>query len=209
MTGVEARIRRGDVTLAFDTNAIIGFSGVDRRVTFGAFWTVCDDANRLRDETKEPVSISIVVPAVAHLEVLHDLRTAMSQRARAFDRARVERELGDKQVKVAPFHDDAATNASEVLHRWFPQAEAWRTAKKARCLEVLGLREAPGNAGLASIDWVIAAQAEAEGWILVTADTRAEFNQVSLKITRSELRRVLDDLLLERGVPSAAHARSR
>lgn len=206
MPGVEARIRQGDATLAFDTNAIIGFSGADRRVTFSAFWSVCDDANRLRDEVPEPLPMAIVVPAVAHLEVLHDLRTATR---RAFDRARVERELADKRVRVAPFHDEAATSASEILHRWFPEAEAWRTAKRTRCLEVLGLRDAPGNAGLASIDWVIAAQAEAEGWILVTADTRAEFNRVSHKITRTELRRVLDDLLRERGLRSATRTPSR
>jgi len=203
MPRVEDRIRGGDATLAFDTNAIIGFSGAEARVTFGAFWTVCDDASRLRDEAREPLSIEIVVPALAHLEVLHDLRTTIGAR---FDRARVERELQSKQVAIPPFHDEAALKASETLHRWFPDAGLWRAAKRARCLEVLGLRDAPGQAGLASIDWAIAAQAEAEGWILVTDDARAEFNHVSHKITKSVLRRLLDGLLRERGLYGASPA---
>lgn len=72
---------------------------------------------------------------------------------------------------------------------------------------MLGLPDAPGGAGLASIDWAIAAQAEAEGSILVTADTRAEFDRVSSKIRRSDLRRILDDVLRERGLLAGSPAR--
>jgi predicted nucleic acid-binding protein len=198
MPRVEDLVRSGGVTLAFDTNAIIGFSRAEGRVTFGAFWRICDDVSRLRDEASEPLSFAIVVPALAHMEVLHDLRAAIGPSR--FDRARVERELESKGAAVAPFHDDAAMSASAILHRWFPEEEAWRAAKRARCLEVLGLRDAPGEAGLASIDWAIAAQAEAEGWILVTSDTRAEFGKVSRKIAKSALRQLLDELLRERGL---------
>ena len=207
MPTIEDRIRSGGATLAFDTNAIIGFSRTDRRITFGAFWTVCDDVNRLRGEAWEPLDLSVVVPALAAMEVLHDLRTSRSEQGLSFDHAVVRQNLETKKAMLAPFHDDAAMRASEVLHRWFPEAEAWRIAKRARCLEVLGLPDAPGGAGLASIDWAIAAQAETEGWILVTADTRAEFDRVSSKIRRSDLRRILDTLLRERGLLDGSPAR--
>jgi hypothetical protein len=65
---------------------------------------------------------------------------------------------------------------------------------------VLGLPDAPSRGGLASIDWAIAAQAEAEQWILITGDTRAEFRRVTLKLTKGALRRILDELLQERGL---------
>lgn len=200
MPSAEERIRSGGATLAFDTNAIIGVSRADRRVTFSAFWTVCDDANRLRDEIPEPLPISIVVPALAHMEVLHDLRTSLSKTP--FDRTRVEREMESKRVRIANFHDDTAMRTSEILHGWFPTSEVWRTAKRQRCLEILGLADAPGHAGVASLDWAIAAQAEAEGWVLVTDDSGAEFSRVSCKIKRSALRRVLDEILRERGLVS-------
>jgi predicted nucleic acid-binding protein len=204
MPDAEELIGSGSATLAFDTNAIIGFSREAQRVTFSAFWTVCNDANRLREEAASPLPIKIVVPALAHMEVLHDLRTSLA--VSKFDQQQVKRELKRKGVTIAPFHDEAALSASAILREWFPSDEAWRTAKRRRCLEVLGLLDAPGQGGLASIDWAIAAQAEAEGWILVTDDTRAEFGNVSRKITKTELRLILDDLLRERGLTPAPAA---
>ncbi len=93
-----------------------------------------------------------------------------------------------------------ATTRTGCVLIWFPSDEAWDAAKRERCLEVLGLPDAPSRGGLASIDWAIAAQAEAEQWILITGDTRAEFRRVTLKLTKGALRRILDELLQERGL---------
>lgn len=198
MWNVEALIRAGGATFAFDTNAIIGYASREQRLAFGSFFKLCNDVDRLRNEVTSPLPLSIVVPALAHMESLHDLR--MSLGSKPFDRAMVEGRLADKGVSIAPFDNDAALGASEVLHRWFPSAEGWRSAKRARCLEILGISEAPGQSGLATIDWVIAAQAEAAGWVLVTSDAGAEFAHVTRKVKRDELRRVIDVLLRERGL---------
>lgn len=198
MPSIDALIRAGGATLAFDTNAIIGFSGSGRRLTFSAFFDFCDAVDRLREEARDPLAISVVVPTLAYIEALHDLRTSLG--ATPFDRGQVERTLARKKVVVAAFDGDTAMSASAVLHRWFPSHDEWRLAKRARCLEVLCLRDAPGQSGLATIDWVIAAQAEAAGWVLVTSDAGAEFAHVTRKVKRDELRRVIDVLLRERGL---------
>lgn len=207
MMSAEGLIRAGGATLAFDTNAIIGRE--KKRLVFGGFYNICDDVSRLRAEESSPLNISIVVPALARMEALHDLRVERAQRGEAFDEEHVRGALGSKAL-VADFNDDAAIKASRVLHRWFADDEAWQRAKRERCLEALGLRKEHlvGGHGLASIDWAIAAHAEAEGWILVTADQRAEFENVSHKITRQALRELLDKLLEERGLaPSGGRRR--
>jgi hypothetical protein len=199
----EELIRSGGATLAFDTNAILGFTRNERRVVFGAFLSMCDDVNRLRDELPRPLSMVIVVPSLARMEGVHHLRVERGKKP--FDAKRAIQDLAAKNAAVAPFDELAAVKASGALHQWFPSDDLWHTAKRDRCLEILGLsrNDAPGQGGLASIDWAIAAQAAAEGWVLVTADSRAEFAHVPLKITKSRLRTLLDELLLERGVGSA------
>jgi|HubBroStandDraft_6_1064221.scaffolds.fasta_scaffold90970_2 hypothetical protein len=196
----EELIRAGGATLAFDTNAILGFSPGTRRVVFGAFMKMCDDAHLLRTAAR-PLWLSIVVPSLVHMEVLHDLRVARARGGQAFDAAHVKVELKDK-ADILAFDEEAAIKASGALHDWFPSDEAWQAAKRERCLEILGLPSsaAPGQGGLASIDWAIAAQADAAGWILVTGDMGAEFKSVSLKMTKAALRTLLDALLHERGV---------
>lgn len=198
MPSPEELIRAGGATLAFDTNAILGFLPTDHRIAFGAFLNLCDDANRLRDELSPRLQISIIVPSLVHMEVLHDLRVDLGEKP--FDETRPHPVFRDKKAEVVSFTEQAAMKASGALHRWFGSGEAWSNAKRERCLEILGLKsaEAPGKSGLASIDWAIAAQAEAAGWILVTADAGAEFRNVSLKIKKIELRKLFDDLLRER-----------
>lgn len=199
----EDLIRRGGATLAFDTNAILGFSKAERRTVFGGFMRMCDDAELLRSGAARPLPISLVVPSLVRMEGLHDLR--VDRRTKPFDGNKAAEDLRSKNVRVVAFDEDAAINASAALHRWFPSHEDWQTAKRDRCLEILGLPSAaaPGQAGLASLDWAIAAQAEAEGWILVTADTGAEFRKVSLKLTKNDLRHLLDELLRERNLESS------
>lgn len=162
------------------------------------FLCMCDDAERLRTAPQSPLQLSIVVPALVRMERLHDLRVDWAKRSDPFD----ETKLGGKNFEVTPFDERAAIDGSGVLHRWYPSREEWHRAKRDRCLEFLGIEgmDPPGKSGLASIDWPIAAQAEARQWILVTADTDAEFRKVSLKIAKAELRKLLDDLLRERSL---------
>jgi len=195
----EDLIRAGGATLAFDTNAILGFTREERKVVFGRFLDFCDDANRLKDQGLPSLDVTIVVPALVRMEALHDLRTQRG--VRPFDRDIVRNALVGR-ANVVAFDEDAAIDASGSLHRWFTSDDDWQKAKRARCLEALHFHETdpPGAGGLASIDWAIAAQAEAKGWILVTADTRAEFNHVSRKLKKQNLREILDRILHEHGL---------
>lgn len=201
MPAAEDLIRSGGATLAFDTNAIIGFSRADRRVTFGAFFGICNDAERFRHDEASPLAISIVIPALVRMEALHDLRIARGEQP--FD-VQVVKNMLQNKAEVRAFDEDSAIQASAALHRWFSTDEAWQAAKLERLVAILG--KAPTTAP-ATIDWAIAAQAEAEGWILVTADTRGEFSRVSRKITKIALRQLLDELLRERGLTGSGGPR--
>jgi hypothetical protein len=196
MDRAEELVRRGGVTLSFDTSAIVVPTD-GGAVGFGGFLTICDLANELR-VSDPPCELTLVVPSLAHMEVLHDLRTAQAGR---FDPDMVARGLQRKKVEVRHFDGQDALAASKVLHGWCPTGEDWRNAKRGRCLEALGLPgvRAEGH-GVASIDWAIAAQAEAHGWVLVTGDQRAEFSKVSLRLRKSDLHSLLEDLRRERGL---------
>jgi len=201
MPAAEDLIRGGGATLAFDTNAIIGFSRNDRKVTFGAFFGICNDAERLRHDEASPLAISIVIPALVRMEALHDLRVDLGERP--FDAQMVKDGLRNK-AEVRAFDEDSAIQASGALHRWFSTDEAWQAAKLERLIAMLG--QSPTTAP-ATLDWAIAAQAEAEGWILVTADTRGEFSRVARKLTKIALRQILDELLRDRGLTGSGGPR--
>jgi hypothetical protein len=206
MRPIEELLRAGGATLAFDTNAVIAR---DRRgkLSFSGFFWLCDGVNVLRSGPP-PLGISLVVPALVRMEAFHDLRTELAGRSIPFDPDMVETTLKDKQVAVAHFDERAALEASAVLHRWYPTDEGWQRAKLERCREALGGAASHADGyGLASIDWAIAAQAEARGWVLVTDDERAEFRDVSRKIKKSSLRALLEELLRERGLSVAHPAR--
>lgn len=203
MPSAEDRIRAGGATLAFDTNALVARARTGRLSFSGFFW-LCDAANRLVGH-EAPIHISLIVPSLCRMEGFHDLRIDLAGQSRAFDAPMVERVLQDKRVVVTAFDSNDALDTSRVLHDWFPADAEWQAAKRDRCLEVLGVRgvEARGH-GLASIDWAIAAQAEARGWVLVTDDEGAEFRRVSLKMKKSALRALFEEMLRERGLSAGA-----
>ena len=188
----EERVRRGGAVLAFDTNAIVR-PGKEGRVSFERFMRCCDAANRLRKANKK-LDVWVVVPALVHFEVLHDLRVS---RGAGFDPKQVNDALESKGVEIGAFDAAAAEGAAGVLHGWFPGNEQWRAEKKQNCLGALGIGAAPGH-GLATIDWPISAHGEASKWILVTGDKGAEFRRSTLKVTATEASELLDKLVVER-----------
>jgi predicted nucleic acid-binding protein len=194
MAATDDRIRAGGAVLAFDTNTILGFSRAERRVSFRSFFGFCNDAERLRQDERAPIAMHIVVPALVRMEALHDLR--VSRGDKPFDIHEVKNGIKNK-AEVRSFDEDAAILASGVLHRWFPSDDRWQEAKRQRLSAIVGQSRASAPA---TIDWAITAQAEAEGWILVTADKRAEFSRMSHTITKIALRSLFDDLLRERGL---------
>lgn len=183
----EERIAAGGAVLALDTNAIYGL---------GRLAKVCNHVNLLR-AAAEPLDIRLCVPAVVHMEVLFDLRQNIGTK---FDANIVVQGLLDKGLTIAPFEERHAVHAAERLAESFPHKADWQAAKRRHCIECLGLglseekayelesRKKPCSA---TIDWVIAAHAAHEGWILVTNDKGAEFAGLKLKMKLEQLEQIL------------------
>lgn len=175
----EERIASGGAVLALDTNALTGF----RRLA-----GLCNSINLLRT-TAEPLDLRLCVPAVVHMEVLFDLR---QRHGVSFDADSVLQGLLDKGLTVAPFDEKHAARAAAHLAANFPRNADWQIAKRRRCIQCLGLvlpdeearalalRKRPCGA---TVDWVVAAHAAHEGWILVTSDNGPEFAGLELRVS--------------------------
>lgn len=184
-SAAEQAILQGGVTLAFDTCCIIGRSADGTlTVPFNQLATTID---RLREEATPPHALEVVVPSPVHFEVLHDLRLHCRATGLVWDPEIVVQSLRSKGVRVAAFDEAAALSASGRLFEWYPSEAEWQTAK--------------GHSP-ATIDWLIAAQADAAGWVLVTDDRGRELDKVRLVISRQRIRRVLRDLCQDRGISS-------
>lgn len=183
----EERITAGGAVLALDTNALSGF----RRLA-----GVCNSVNLLRTAA-EPLDIRLCVPSVVHMEVLFDVRQTLKA---AFDPNVVLQGLVDKGLTIEPFDAKHAEHAAERLAESFPRSEDWQAAKRRHCIEYLGLglseervRElaAKKKRCSATIDWVIAAHAAHEGWIMITNDKGPEVASLELKMSLEQLEDIL------------------
>lgn len=178
----EAALRSGRA-VAFDTNSVWG----------EATWaTVC---GQLRAWARlHKVKVALVMPAIAHQEKVHDLRYEFGTRFRS---QAIDQGLQSAGVDVVDFdrHDADATAA--WLATLFVNDDAWRQAKRLMFLQRLGLpadHAAPGQNCSATVDWLIAGQATARGWLLVTNDQGAEFVRAPNKLTLAELVRLVASL---------------
>jgi hypothetical protein len=194
-------IRAGGAVLAFDTNAVLGYKTEDNRkwAVFGRFLDLCDDMNQIGADARSPLNVEIVVPALVRMEGVRRLRVSL--REREFDAESVKSGLRGR-ARVVAFDEDSAIDASGTLHQWFDTDEKWQQVKRERCLEARDLTATNSSkaCGLATIDWAIAAESEAKGWILVTEDGGLEFRHVSRKLTKQAVRDIVDKLLVERGL---------
>lgn len=135
----EEAIRRGGVTLAFDTNCVIG-RNKDGRLTF-PFTKLANAVENLR-WAPTPHRLAIVIPTPVYFEVLHDLRIDRNVAGQDFDARVVVESLRSKNVQIEPFDAEAAVDASGQLFQWYPSEEQWKGAK--------------GASRGATIDWLIA-----------------------------------------------------
>lgn len=181
-------IAAGGAVLAFDANALCGFRRLGK---------LCEVVNQLR---QAPVSLDIhlYVPALAHAEVLFDIRQDMGP---AFHAKRVVQGLIDLGLVIQPFEERHAERAAEWLGEAYPSTEAWYAAKKQRFIKSLGLDEkktasnVTGKKCAATVDFYIAAHAAQEGWILVTDDGGPDFEKIERKIDLSSLEQCLRGML--------------
>jgi hypothetical protein len=143
------------------------------------------------------------------MEVLFDLRQHLGA---TYDAETVLQGLLDKGLTIASFEEKHAASAAEHLAANFPRNEDWQLAKRQSCIQCLGLvrREEEARALAskklcgATVDWVIAAHAAHEGWILVTSDKGPEFARLEMKLSLERLEQILADLVERRHVGGRA-----
>src|SRR6185436_295044 len=110
----------------------------------------------------------------------------------------------DKGLEIKPFNEAHAAQAAARLAANFPGTADWHAAKRKRCVQCLGFREqdvrvqASGKRCGATVDWVIAAHAAEEGWILVTDDTGPDFAGLELKMELGRVEQFLGELAAKR-----------
>jgi hypothetical protein len=178
----------GELTMAFDTNALFS----NQR-----FRKLCNNINRIKD-CDQKYQFNLVVPAPAHAEKLHDLK---QQYREHYNFNEIIKGLTDKGITIASFEPHHADVVADLVGEQFPTTQAWRTFKRNRCIACLGLHtdkithiQGSGKTCGATIDWLIAGYAEAEGCLLVTGDTREEFKDIK-KTTLEHLEAAVEQLL--------------
>ena len=187
----EEMLASGRAVFALDTNAVLGFQRLQR---------LCKLVNLLR-APPNPLDLRIYVPSVVHMEVLFDLRQL---RGAGYDAQTIVQGLLDKGLEIQPFGEQHAEHAAARLGASFPSTADWHAAKRKRCLQCLGLGDrdasisASGKSCGATIDFVIAAHAAHEGWILVTDDRGPDFEGLTLKIKLEHLEKILEGMVEKR-----------
>ena len=188
-------------TLAFDTNTIFGDNprsdpGID----------LINTINRANAVRGEAPAVRLVVPAV----VFHEKIRQMTQRRGArFDVSLPLGFVSSNHLEIEPFDQQHALAIAKRLHERYPTRGDWRAFKKRRCLQCLKLpvETVTGGDGYdcgAAVDWLIAGQAEAMGYLLVTNDGGPEFTGVRLRANLAFVLAAATELLAAReGAASA------
>jgi hypothetical protein len=188
---------RVEVVLAFDTNAIFGNHVGD------PFIQLCNAINRL-NQIRDPRRIHKVIAAPVYVEKVHDLR---QKKGHDYDHQKIQQFLEEKVIEVMPFLRTHADHVAGLLGELYPTTENWHEFKRQRCLSCLRLpddlaHKATGNGKHcgATIDWLVAGHADAEGHVLITDDGGPEFQSVRRKVKLETVVKVVDEVLRATGV---------
>lgn len=168
----------GSPALAFDTNTIFGDNprsdpGID----------LINTINRANAVRGEAPAVRLVVPAVVFHEKIRQMTQRIGER---FDVSLPLGFVSSNHLEVEPFDQRHALAVAKRLYERYQKRDDWRAFKKRRCLQCLKLpaETVTGGDGHdcgAAVDWLIAGQAEAMGYLLVTNDRGPEFTGVRLR----------------------------
>jgi hypothetical protein len=184
---IRAYLDGAGAAIAFDTSAMKG-GGNRWRVE------VAQCVQRINEARREP-PIKLFVPVAAHAEMLHDYRQSKGD---AYSAAAIVTGMQNLGLEVIDFSAAHADHFATLAARSFPSSDAWRRAKIQRCLSCVGL---PANHPVsdhpcsATVDWLIAAQADAHGYLLIVDDRGDEFAGVPRRARRTALLPVLHRML--------------
>jgi hypothetical protein len=124
--------------------------------------------------------LAVRIPALVHAERLFQERR---RRGPDYDEAKPLNVLRNKGAEIVAFDKDDASRHAERLAQCFPTDADWHRAKK------------PGGT---TVDWFIATQCAARGWVLVSDDLGGEFAWCDAIVGRKE---ILDALRALAGPP--------
>ncbi len=160
-------LKQKQLKIAFDTNVLFGLN---------RFYRICDQLNTLGQ-------IELIVPVLAYIEKIYDLKQSLKQR---YNHDLILEGFSSKQVKIMTFTQKHAEAVANLIWQQFPDKKDWKQFKSQRCVSCLGLTEIPATATKnkrcsATVDWLIAGYAVAENCLLVTDDKGVEFQGVLQK----------------------------
>lgn len=198
-----AQIASGPVRLLFDTNALF-----KTNVMLNACQGVARIENACRSKLRTRVRggkrIELLVPAQVYAERLFDLKQAHKHN---YDVGKIEAALLRMGMNILSFDEKHARELAVMLGERFDTVGKWRTAKRQRCMACIGLPAAhhvsvtgSGRRCGATIDWLIAAHARAEGCILVTDDRGDEFKRFEPRVKLDALCGAIEQILAEPGL---------
>lgn len=198
-----AQIVAGPVRLLFDANVLFKTEVV---------LNTCQEVARIEDvyrsELRAPVRdgkrIELLIPAQVYAERLFDLKQNYKHN---YDVRKAEAAVLRMGMSILSFADNHARELAVMLGERFGTVETWRAAKRQRCMACIGLPAAhhalavgKGRRCGATIDWLIAAHARAEGCILVTDDKGDEFKRFEPRVKLDTLCGAIEQILAEPGL---------
>lgn len=184
---LDARLA-GGATLAVDTNVLFSVREL------GTLTDLVRAANRSRSQQ---APVRLVVPALVHAEILHDLRCFLARKGEPYSAAEVAASLASKGTTVVAFSPEDADGTSAHLFASAPTSTGWRAAKRRNAISHLGMLhregEVPGKNVPATVDWFIAGHARERGWILITGDRGPEFHGLE-RVRLADIKAALERL---------------
>ncbi len=151
--------------VAFDTNVLHQVDAVIK---------LAEEVKRANAtlEAKGKPTIHVVIPALCWAElVLHQRHRYSAD----YDETLLQVALIAGAMTVHDFTESDASVVAAYIASAYPAKDLWQKAKLDAMLTRLAVTDAPGKKVPATVDWYIAGQAMARGWILVTEDKGAEF----------------------------------
>jgi hypothetical protein len=176
---------QGQLTLAFDTNAVFGHH---------QFWRICNKINQLNDKYR--YEFNLTVSALVHTEKLFDLKQELKEK---YNLEIVTQSLSSKRVSIKSFQVRHAEATASVIGKQFPTNDDWHKFKRQKCIDCLGLQRIehlPGKGKTcgATIDWFIVGHAYCEDYLLITQDGGEEFKGIEKKTDLASLEAAVDQL---------------
>lgn len=175
---------RGGACLALDTNVMFGFRELKK------LHSLVRSVNR----TLNPIEIRLVIPALVHAEMLHDLRCYLAERGECYRAEVVAKEV---LVEIVAFKAEDGDGVSEHIFQRYSTSAQWRAAKRHNAISHLGLLakadQIQGTNVPATVDWFIAGHARQHRWLMVTDDHGPEFEGLE-RVSRATLTTALERL---------------